>query len=169
MQQVYFEVLEPLAREGLIVFCQNVGASRQKITRDFLTDQKASLFGTASFWEGFDASGDTLKCIVITRLPFSRPDQPVVDARCQAVEENGLSAFDSYLLPQAALRLKQGVGRLIRTKNDRGLIVIADSRLCRKAYAGQFFSALPRCRHEVKTRSEIIEDIADWMNNDLKQ
>lgn len=164
MQQIYFEVLEPLAREGLIVFCQNVGASRQKITRDFLTDRKASLFGTASFWEGFDASGDTLRCIVITKLPFSRPNQPVVEARCQALEENGLSPFDSYLLPQAALRLKQGVGRLIRTKTDRGLIVITDSRLCRKAYASQFFSALPQCRHEIRSRDEIIKDIAKWMN-----
>lgn len=165
MQRVYFKILDPLAKEGLIVFCQNVGASRQKLTRDFIVDRKASLFGTASFWEGFDASGDTLRCIVITRLPFSRPNQPVIEARCQALEEKGLSSFDSYLLPQAVLKLKQGVGRLIRSKTDRGLVIITDSRLCRKSYARQFMSALPGCKHEMKPRSEVVEDIAKWMND----
>lgn len=163
MRQVYFAVLETLAREGLIVLCQNVGASRQKLVRDFIADRKASLFGTASFWEGFDASGDTLRCIVVTRLPFSRPNQPMIEARCEALKKNGLSPFNHYLLPQAALRLKQGVGRLIRTKNDRGLIVIADPRLCRKSYSSQFFSALPRCDYEIKTKGEIVVDIANWM------
>ena len=104
------------------------------------------LLATASFWEGVDVPGDPLRLVVIDRLPFASPADPVVAARIARIGE---TAFESYQLPQAILKLRQGVGRLIRTQQDSGIVVILDPRVLTKGYGSAFLKALPKCPVEV--------------------
>ena len=103
------------------------------------------LFATASFWEGVDVQGEALACVILVKLPFAVPDDPVTEAVVRAIENSGRNAFTSYTLPEAVLRLKQGFGRLIRTRHDRGLVAILDLRLRTKWYGRCALNALPEC------------------------
>jgi ATP-dependent DNA helicase DinG len=103
----------------------------------------AVLFATMSFWEGVDVPGDALRLVVIDRLPFDVPTDPLVEARCRRLEEEGESAFMRYVVPAAALTLKQGFGRLIRSRRDRGIVAILDSRIRAKGYGKVFLRSLP--------------------------
>ena len=102
-----------------------------------------------SFWGGVDVPGDALRNVIITRLPFAVPDHPLIEAKLENIEACGGDAFTEYSLPEAILKLRQGVGRLIRTKSDRGIIVILDNRIVTKPYGRAFMSALPKCPVEV--------------------
>ena len=101
------------------------------------------LFGTQSFWEGVDVVGDALSCVVVARLPFAAVGDPVVSARCEQIDRAGKSSFFTLFLPAAVLRLRQGFGRLICHRNDRGSVVIADTRLVTKGYGRLFLGSLP--------------------------
>jgi ATP-dependent DNA helicase DinG len=101
------------------------------------------LVGSHSFWEGIDVPGEALQCVVIDKLPFPPPNDPLVQARVRQIEARGGRAFDELSVPEAAVALKQGAGRLIRTENDRGLLVICDPRLSRMAYGRRIRAALP--------------------------
>lgn len=118
---------------------------RQKLLEEFREDLHSVLFATASFWEGVDVQGEALACVILVKLPFAVPDDPVTEAMIRAIENSGRNAFTSYTLPEAVLRLKQGFGRLIRTQHDRGLVAILDLRLRTKWYGRLFLNALPRC------------------------
>ena len=104
----------------------------------------AVLLGTSSFWEGVDVRGEALSCVIIDKLPFASPGDPVLEARIKSIRENGGNPFGEYQLPQAVITLKQGVGRLIRDDNDKGLLVICDPRLRTKSYGKTFLASLPR-------------------------
>ena len=116
---------------------------RERLLREFRADGSAVLLGTASFWEGVDVKGNALRLVVIEKLPFASPDDPLVRARVEHLESTGKSAFREYQLPEAALALKQGVGRLIRSEDDFGAVVICDPRLVGRAYGKVFLAALP--------------------------
>lgn len=116
---------------------------REKLLRDFREHGSAVLLGTASFWEGVDVKGDALRLVVIEKLPFASPDDPLTKARIAFLQRKGENAFRDYQLPEAVLALKQGVGRLIRSETDRGMIVIADPRLLTKGYGRTFRASLP--------------------------
>jgi ATP-dependent DNA helicase DinG len=103
----------------------------------------AVLFATASFWQGVDVPGEQLSCVIVDRLPFAVPSDPIVAARVQALQEDGRNPFSEFQVPQAVLALKQGFGRLIRTKTDRGVLALLDSRIQRMAYGKIFLESLP--------------------------
>nr|WP_255417715.1 ATP-dependent DNA helicase DinG [Exiguobacterium sp. SH5S13] len=119
------------------------GGSRSRLTKQFKRIDQSILFGTASFWEGVDIPGEALTCLVIVRLPFAPPDQPVIQARSEKIEATGKSSFFELSLPQAVIRFKQGVGRLIRSKEDYGAIFVFDRRVETTRYGKQFLNSLP--------------------------
>jgi Rad3-related DNA helicase len=120
--------------------------SRAEMTRRFRTEEGSVLFGLKSFWEGVDIAGDALSLVVIDKLPFGTPDDPVHEARVNQMKANGENWFGSYVLPQVVLLLKQGVGRLLRTSEDRGVMAILDTRLLTKGYGREVINALPPAR-----------------------
>src|SRR5690606_26127141 len=119
---------------------------REQLLREFREHGDAVLLGTASFWEGVDVPGDALRLVVIDRLPFASPEDPVLRARVRHVREQGGNPFNDLQVPEAALALKQGVGRLIRSESDRGVVAILDPRLTGKGYGRQLLAALPPMR-----------------------
>ncbi len=120
-------------------------APRHELLRRFREDLTSVLFGTDSFWEGVDVPGDALKTVVITRLPFEVPDDPVAEARRIDIEENGGNAFREYALPKAVIKFRQGFGRLIRKKTDSGIVVVLDKRIVTKSYGKTFLKSVPEC------------------------
>ena len=127
------------------LFVQGQG-SRHQILADFRDSGNGVLLGAASFWEGVDVAGDNLSCVIIDKLPFAHPDDPVLQARINRIIENGGNSFFDYQLPKAIIALKQGAGRLIRSETDRGILVICDKRIMTKAYGRQFINSLPTMR-----------------------
>ena len=121
-------------------------APREQLLRRFRESGHAVLLGTASFWEGVDVQGDALRLVMIDKLPFAPPDDPQVRARAQFLRAQGVNAFRDYQLPEAALALKQGVGRLIRSEEDRGVVMICDPRLLTRGYGRSLLASLPPMR-----------------------
>ncbi len=139
------ERLSALKERGYVLLKQgddSHGVTLQK----FRTGHRAVLLAVASYWEGIDVPGEALSCVVVVRLPFNVPTEPIVQARCEALERLGGSSFYDYSLPQAVLRLKQGFGRLIRTVDDKGVVAILDDRLQKKSYGKVFLRELPPAR-----------------------
>jgi ATP-dependent DNA helicase DinG len=121
-------------------------APRSVLLERFKSTPHAVLFATASFWQGVDVPGEQLSCVIVDRLPFAVPSDPVVAARVRALEEDGRNPFAEFQVPEAVLALKQGFGRLIRTKTDRGVLALLDTRILRMPYGKIFLESLPRYR-----------------------
>ena len=146
MDEVYASVRPFLDTLDIASFKQGDGISRTAMLTAFKADTNSVLFGTSSFWEGVDVRGEALSNVIITKLPFEVPTHPVIEARIRKIEERGGNPFMEFSLPEAILRLKQGFGRLIRTKQDKGIVVLLDSRVKTKFYGKQFLNSLPACR-----------------------
>jgi ATP-dependent DNA helicase DinG len=138
---------------------KTLSRDRAQITE---THGRAVLLGTASFWEGVDVPGDALRGLLIAKLPFRVPTEPVTAAHCEAIERRGGNSFDEYMVPHASLRLKQGFGRLIRTATDRGVVVVADPRIVSKGYGRRLMQALPPARRVVARWSDALPEIRDF-------
>ncbi len=149
MQALASEMRERLDDLDYKLLVQGEGLPRHRLVAEFKKDDRHVLFGTESFWSGVDVPGEALSNVIITRLPFAVPDHPLTEARLELIESRGGDAFAEYSLPEAILKLRQGVGRLIRTKQDSGIVVILDPRILTKAYGKAFLQALPKCPVEV--------------------
>ena len=158
MERLY-EALEPrLSEQGLNLACQERSSSARRVREKFLAEKNLSLFALKSFWEGFDAAGDTLRCVVIPKLPFASPNEPLVKER-EAREDR---AWWRYSLPEAVIATKQAAGRLIRSADDKGVLVLADSRLVSKRYGSSFLKSLPNKNYQRVCTKDISEQIAKW-------
>lgn len=145
MKGVYDKLLEKMHEHRYVPFRQGEENRRTLLDRFRQTD-RAVLFGTDSFWEGVDVAGEALRCVIIVKLPFRVPSEPIMQARTEAIEAGGGSSFFDYAVPQAIVKFKQGFGRLIRNKSDRGCIVCLDPRLVTKRYGKMFLNSLPNCK-----------------------
>jgi ATP-dependent DNA helicase DinG len=126
---------------------------------EFRATPNAVLFATASFWQGVDVPGEQLSCVIIDKLPFAVPSDPLVEARVSAIREDGGDAFLGYQVPNAAIALKQGFGRLIRSRSDRGVLALLDNRITKARYGQIFFDSLPE--YAFTTRREDVERFFD--------
>jgi len=149
MQQLAEEMDDFFVARKMNLLVQGQGAPRGRLLEQFKTTPRSVLFGTDSFWMGVDVPGAALSNVIITRLPFAVPDHPLTEAKLELIEARGGDPFTEFSLPEAILKFRQGVGRLIRTKSDRGIIVILDNRIVTKSYGRSFLQALPRCPVEI--------------------
>ena len=152
---------EPLASEGIQVFVQGEGSSRHSLLEAFRTSDKAVLLGTRSFWEGVDVPGDALSVLAITKLPFDVPNDPIIQARSETYE----MPFDQYTVPEAVLRFRQGFGRLIRTRSDRGVVVVFDRRIITKRYGRAFLDSLPTCKVRPGSLADLPGAAIRWLGD----
>ena len=159
LQTTYRAITRPLEEDGIIVIAQNLDGGRRQVLETFKTQERTVLLGTRSFWEGVDIAGEALSCLVITRLPFSVPSDPIFAARSETFDDS----FGQYAVPEAVLRFRQGFGRLIRTKTDRGIVVILDKRVVTKNYGRTFVESLPPVSKQQGTLKELPKVAEKWL------
>lgn len=156
------QALGPQLRAQGFTLLQQGQTNRQLLLQRFTREPKAVLFATDSFWEGVDVRGDALRCVVITRLPFRVPTEPIEQARVEDLERRGGNPFVDHALPQAVIKLKQGFGRLIRARTDRGAVVLLDSRIVSKPYGRVFLDSLPPARRLIASRKEVYASLRSF-------
>ncbi len=153
-------VISPrLAEAGIRLYEQGEGASATALLESFRNRDRAVLLGTRSFWEGVDIPGEKLSVLVIVKLPFDVPNDPIIAARAETFEH----PFDEYNLPEAILRFRQGFGRLIRTQSDRGVVALLDRRVLTKKYGQQFLHSLPQCTQRIGPVEELPAEAKKWL------
>ena len=152
-----------LEERGIRLLVQGEGLSRERITAELRdSGDKVVLFGAQSFWEGVDVAGEALSCVVLARLPFAQVGDPIIEARSEQIERNGGSPFRDYALPEAVIKFRQGFGRLVRTKSDRGVVVVTDPRIVTKSYGATFRKSIPASVHTVTETDELLSRVRDF-------
>ncbi|HOT96534.1 MAG TPA: helicase C-terminal domain-containing protein [bacterium] len=138
--------------------------NRHELLARFRRDKSSVLFATDSFWEGVDVEGEALENVIISKLPFKVPNEPVIEARWEAIERTGGNPFMEYAVPLAVLKFKQGFGRLIRRKSDRGAVIVLDNRVVKKAYGKRFMRSLPPCRTVIGGKEQVFAELVNFFN-----
>jgi DNA polymerase-3 subunit epsilon/ATP-dependent DNA helicase DinG len=159
LRATYDAIHRPLGERQITVYAQGQGASRSQLLESFRTVPRAVLLGTRSFWEGVDVPGEALSCLVVAKLPFAVPTDPVFAARSAEMDD----PFGQYAVPDAILRFRQGFGRLIRTRTDRGVVVVADVRVQTKGYGPMFVDSLPKCTTVSGPLADLYGQAARWL------
>ena len=152
-------IKDTLEMEGFKVLAQGIDGTPANLQASFLENPNAILLGTSSFWQGVDIPGDALKVLVVARLPFNVPTDPIFSTRSSLLED----PFNQYAVPQSILRFRQGFGRLIRTESDKGVVAILDSRILSKTYGPAFIKSLPQCKLLKGSLLEIEDAVRKWM------
>ncbi len=163
MRSAYAKVQPVLAAQGISVYRQGE-EERGRLLARFKTEITSVLFATDSFWEGVDSPGDTLRLVVLCRLPFRVPSDPVLAARMEDLERRGLDSFLNFSLPEAVTRFKQGFGRLIRHTDDSGVVIVLDTRLVRKNYGSLFLASVPETRRAFVPAAELLEQVKRFLD-----
>ena len=145
---------EWMAEQEMELLVQGSGIDRSRLLDEFKANVRSVLFGTDSFWQGVDVPGESLSNVIIVKLPFAVPNHPLIAGRIEQLKKQGHNPFFSYQLPMAIIKFKQGFGRLIRNKTDKGIVVVLDSRIAQKRYGQQFIAAIPKCHVEVVSAEE---------------
>ena len=159
LNQIYYSLVNKLKNSNFEIFLHGE-KPRSQLIKEFKEAKNPVLFGTTSFWEGVDVQGENLSNVIITKLPFLVPTDPIVSAISKKIEESGGNSFSDFQLPEAIIKFKQGVGRLIRKKTDRGNVFILDSRVIKKKYGSAFIKALPSQKNiKILEKDDIIKEI----------
>jgi ATP-dependent DNA helicase DinG len=163
LREVYGRLKPALEEMDICLLGHNIDGGRSRLLEEFRTTERTILFGAASFWEGVDIQGESLQCVIIVKLPFWSPGIPVVEARLEELARQDRDGFFSLSLPQAVIRFKQGFGRLIRSRQDRGIVVVLDRRLVEKKYGRHFLNSLPLRSHVRGDTGMISRKVAEWL------
>lgn len=168
LDNLYMKLEPQITQLGYACLKQGMD-NRHSLLETFKKDKTSVLFATDSFWEGIDVKGDALGCVILTRLPFKVPTEPIIEARAEAIEKAGGDAFYDYSLPMAVIKFKQGFGRLIRSRNDRGAVIIFDSRVVTKSYGQVFLQSLPDARCIKDKREVVFREMGQFFGNNSPQ
>jgi ATP-dependent DNA helicase DinG len=163
LREAYPAIKSALARSGIRVMAQGVDGERSMLITRFSRETSSVLLGTQSFWEGVDVPGESLSCLIVAKLPFRVHTDPLVSARCEALKRKGRNDFTDYMVPDAVIRLKQGFGRLIRTRTDRGVVIVCDPRLVTKAYGKTFRDSLPARTRVFKDQAQLVGAVREFL------
>ncbi|MEH7380758.1 ATP-dependent DNA helicase DinG [Bacillus sp. JJ1533] len=164
LHKTYLNLKSSVYLDQFVLIAQSIsGGSRAKLTKNFQAFDKAILLGTSSFWEGVDIPGEDLSALIIVRLPFAPPNDPIFAVRAKEIEGNGGDSFRDLSLPEAVIRFKQGVGRLIRSEKDKGIIFILDRRIVTTGYGKKFLSSVPKMKLLQKSLPELLEHADEWL------
>ncbi|MBT4484464.1 MAG: hypothetical protein HOC71_12400, partial [Candidatus Latescibacteria bacterium] len=165
LHRSYYELRGALTRKGITLLGQGIDGSRNLLLRRFREETSSVLFGTDSFWEGVDVPGSALELVVIMRLPFAVPTEPIIQAQMEEIERAGGQPFMDFTVPEAAIKLRQGAGRLIRHRSDRGAVVVFDTRVITTRYGSVFRRCLPGSEMRVENVERLIDSMKKWFGD----
>jgi Rad3-related DNA helicase len=163
LRSTYKAISHPLGEEGIAVLGQGIDGSRHNLLSNLRANPETVILGTRSYWEGVDVVGEALSCLAIARLPFPVPDDPIFAARSETFDD----PFSQFAVPQAILRFRQGFGRLIRSKTDRGVVVLLDKRVLTRSYGRAFLEAIPTCTVRQGSIQDLPLAAAQWIAGEM--
>jgi ATP-dependent DNA helicase DinG len=165
LRAVYRNTKAAMEATGICLLAQGMDGSRTRLIEELRDNPDTVVFGSQSFWEGIDVAGPALSCVTIVKLPFARPDDPLVQARMERLAADGVNPFTGFLVPDAVLRFKQGFGRLVRSKTDRGAVVVFDKRVLPgySPYGSKFLESLPGPSVVSGEEEELLETLREWL------
>ena len=168
LNRAYAELKVPFEKSGVLLLAQGISGPRSLILDRFRQARGAALLGTDSFWEGIDLPGDALQVVVLVKLPFAVPSDPVIQAQIERIDRAGRNSFMEFLVPEAVIKFRQGFGRLIRSTDDHGVVVVLDQRVIGTAYGKLFLDSLPTGHEVFRTADDLIEGVTRWFSEKNK-